>query len=130
MSQRKHPETEWKQQQAIKLRIEENMTYQEIADTMGISKEYVSQLLNGIAKRNNFHRWAWDSSPFPALTRWMNENQMTKMDLATALGYSVSSNSQYIVYKRLREGRLSIDDVDKLLKITGMTYEELFRRGL
>lgn len=128
MAARTHEVSDWKKQQALKLRIEDNMTYGEIADAMGVSRSYVALLLKDTVKKPNFHRWAWDSTPYPVLTQWMNEHQMSKMQLATALGYSPSSNSQYIVYRRMREGNLSKSEIDKLIQITGISYENLFRR--
>ena len=104
------------------------MTYNEIAQELGVSKAYVALLLKDTVRKSNFHRWAWDSTPYPVLTQWMNEHQMTKMDLATKLGYSPSSNSQYIVYRRLKDGKLNKNEIDTLLHITGLSYETLFRR--
>ena len=130
MAARTHEVSDWKKEQAMKLRIEDNMTYKEIAEAMGVSKAYVALLLKDTVKKPNFHRWTWDSTPYPVLTQWMNEHQMSKMDLATALGYSPNSNSQYIVYRRIREGKLDKNEIDKLIQITGITYENLFRRRL
>lgn len=123
-----HSVSQWKKEQALKLRIEDNLTYEEIAKQMGISKAYVALLLKDTVKKSNFHRWAYDSTPYPILTQWMNEHQMSKMDLALKLGYAPSSNSQYIVYKRIKEGRLIKAEIDKLLEITGLPYDVLFRR--
>ena len=128
MAARTHEVSDWKKKEAMKLRVEENMTYAEIADQMGVSKAYVALLLKDSVKKPNFHRWAWDSTPYPVLTQWMNEHQMSKMQLATALGYAPSSNSQYIVYRRMKEGRLDKKEIDKLIQITGISYENLFRR--
>lgn len=128
MAARTHEVSDWKKREAMKLRVEENMTYGEIADAMGVSRSYVALLLKETVKKPNFHRWAWDSTPYPVLTQWMNEHQMSKMDLATALGYSPSSNSQYIVYRRMKEGKLDKTEIDKLIQITGISYENLFRR--
>lgn len=130
MAARTHEVSDWKKQQAMKLRIEENMTYSEIADAMGVSRSYVALLLRDTVKKPNFHRWAWDSTPYPVLTQWMNEHQMSKMDLASALGYSPNASSQYIVYRRIKEGRLEKSEIDKLLQITGINYENLFRRSV
>lgn len=119
----------WKKEQALKLRIEDNLTYKEIAEEMGISKAYVALLLKDTVKKSNFHRWTYDSTPYPVLTQWMNEHQMSKMDLALKLGYSPSSNSQYIIYRRIKEGRLNKVEIDKLIEITGLPYDVLFRRA-
>ena len=125
---RNHSISDWKKEQALKLRIEDNMTYNEIANHMGISKAYVANLLRDTVKTSNFHRWAYDSTPYPVLTQWMNEHQISKMRLALMLGYSPNGNSQYIVYRRIKEGRLSKNEIDKLLEITGLPYDTLFRR--
>lgn len=127
MAARKHEVSDWRKEGALKLRIEENLTYAEIAEQMGVSKAYVALLLQGTTKRKNFHRWAYDSTPYPLLTQWMNEHQMSKMELATKLGYSPNSNAQYIVYKRIKEGKLDKNEIDMLLKLTGMNYETLFK---
>lgn len=129
MAARKHKVSDWKKAQAMKLRIEDNLTYEEIAKEMGVSKAYVATLLKDLVKNKNFHRWAYDSTPYPVLTQWMNEHQMSKMELATTLGYSPNSNSQYIIYRRIKEGRLDKKEIDKLLLITGLNYETLFRRA-
>lgn len=121
--------SQWKKEQALKLRIEENLTYKEIAEQMGISKAYVALLLKDTVKNPNFHRWAYDSTPYPVFTQWMNEHQMSKMDLALRLGYSPSSNSQYIVYRRIKNGQLTKSEIDRLLEITGLPYDVLFRRA-
>lgn len=126
---KKHVISDWKKEQALKLRIEDNMTYNEIAEHMGISKAYVAQLLKDTVKKPNFHRWTYDSTPYPVLTQWMNEHQVSKQDLALKLGYSPNGNSQYIVYRRIKEGRLTKNEIDKLLEITGLPYDILFKRG-
>ena len=118
---------QWKREQAIALR-QKGMTYQEIADSMGISKAYVAILLDRTVKTSNFHIWPVETSPYPILTQWMNDNQITRQELAEKLGYSVSTSSGYIIAKIMKTDKLSKREIDKLLEITGMTYEELFRK--
>ena len=128
MAARNHEISDWKKQQALKLRVEDNLTYREIAQAMDISQSYVALLLKDAVVRKGFHRWAWDSTPYPILNKWMNDHQISKMELATRLGYSPNSNSQYIVYRRIRDGKLDKNEIDKLLEITGLPYDTLFRR--
>lgn len=128
MAARQHEVSDWKKEQALKLRIEDNMTYRQIAKEMGVSVAYVAQLLKDAVVKKNFHRWKYDSVPYPVLIDWMNTHQMSKMELALALGYSPNGNSQYIVYRRMRNGKLDKNEIDKLLQITGLDYETLFRR--
>lgn len=128
MSARTHKISDWKKEQAVKLRNEDNLTYKEISDAMGISRQYVALLLKENVKTPNFKRWADDSTPYPVLNKWMNDNQMSKQQLALKLGYSPNSNSQYIIYRRIKSGRMTKDEIDKLLEITGLPYDVLFRR--
>ena len=114
MASRTHEVSDWKKREALKLRVEENMTYAEIADQMGVSKAYVALLLKDSVKKPNFHRWAWDSTPYPVLTQWMNEHQMSKMQLATALGYAPSSK----FYRSCRNSCRNIADIVKFGKIS------------
>lgn len=118
---------QWKREQAIALR-KKGMTYQEIADSMGVSKAYVAVLLDKTVKTSNFHIWPIELSPYPVLTQWMNDNQMTRQELAEKLGYSPSTSSCYIITKIMKTDKLTKKEIDKLLELTGMTYEELFKK--
>lgn len=118
---------QWKREQATALR-KQGKTYQEIADYMGISKAYVAILLDKTVKTSNFHIWPIELSPYPVLTQWMNDNQITRQELAEKLGYSPSTVSYYIITKIMRTDKFTKKEIDKLLEITGMTYEELFKR--
>lgn len=130
MAARQHNIGDWSREEALRLRLEENLTYRQIAEMMGCSKAYVYQLLQGTeaTKRSNFRRWRDDSTPYPELNAWANLNQISKQELAIKLGYSPGSNSQYIVYRRIKTGELTKSEIDKLLKMTHMSYEKLFRR--
>lgn len=118
---------QWKREQAIALR-KKGMTYQEIADSMAVSKAYVAVLLDKTVKTSNFHIWPIELSPYPALTQWMNDNQMTRQELAEKLGYSPSTSSCYIITKIMKTDKFTKKEIDKLLELTGMTYEELFKK--
>lgn len=118
---------QWKREQATALR-KQGMTYQQIADSMGVSKAYVAVLLDKTVKTSNFHIWPIELSPYPVLTQWMNDNQMTRQELAEKLGYSPSTGSYYIITKIMRTDKFTKKEIDKLLEITGMTYEELFKK--
>ena len=115
--------TDWRRDQALQMRNEQKMTYQQIADSMGVSKAYIGILLQGNNVTRNFHIRDEASSAYPGLTRWMNKNQVTHAVLARKMGYVTSGQS---LYSRIANGRIRKDDIDKLLEITGATYEELF----
>ena len=118
--------SDWRRAQALKLRTEENMTYQQIADSMGVSKQYISQLLCGTVKEKGYQRVRESAFPYPALINWMRENQVTQMKLVQKMGYASSPGNYNKVSQRIKRGNLRKTDIDKLLEVTGLSYEKLF----
>lgn len=119
--------SDWRRQQALTLRSEKNMTYQQIANTMGISRAYVGQLLSG-SQKTNFRVIKGETIPYPRLVDWLNENQTSFSELTRLLGYGSNYQNCERVKKRISTGTLRKNDIDKLLEITGMDYEDLFWR--
>ena len=118
---------DWKRDQAIELR-KSGMTYQAIADSMGISKAYVGQLLACTTDRRNYHIWNPDTFAYPAIANWANENQLTKQDIAEMIGYSCNSGSAYRIMRALEHETITKRQIDALMDVTGMSYEELFSK--
>ena len=72
-----------------------------------------------------------ETAKYPALAVWMNENHVTRSELCrlfylTPCSNAVTRVTQYINGKR----DLHKFNIDILLEVTGMTYEELFRTEL
>lgn len=118
--------SDWRRQQAVEMRTEKKMTYQQIADAMGVSKAYVGLLLKEVVKNPRFHPIGEDRLPYPRLVKWMNDNQVTHIELARRMGYAVTGSPTIYLTEKIRKGTLRKNDIDKLLKITGMSYEKLF----
>ena len=118
--------TDWPREQAIAMRTKKKMTYQEIADTMGVSKTYVYLLLKDTVKNKHFKNISEERMRYPELVKWMNENQVSQCELARRMGYALVGRSHSYISNKISTGNLRKNDVDKLLEITGMSYEKLF----
>lgn len=106
----------------------QGMTYQQIADACGCSRQNV---YIAIARRKEC--MARGITPercvYPALREWMNRNRVSVAELLrriyghNALGYTRNR------FDNVLRGRADLKkrEIDALLRVTGMTYEELFR---
>lgn len=120
--------SDWKREQAIKLRYEQKMTYQQIGESMGLSKAYIALLLKDTLKTKNFHVITDEMVPYPRLADWMNENQVSLFELARRMGYAASPSNYSMLTHKFERGTLRKKDIDVLIEITGIGYEELFAR--
>lgn len=102
----------------------EGLNYRQIAEVVGCSRRHVSSILRGTVIRNfrPITNCIW-----PGLARWMNENECSKTELLRKMG----GNPWDCTLKRLSSWMQGEYDppkreIDKILKVTGMTYEECF----
>lgn len=63
-------------------------------------------------------------SVFPAIEKWMRDNRMNQEDLGRKIGYTHQAIS------KIMSGKMppSFDFVIAFLRLSGMTFEEAFRR--
>ena len=109
---------------------EKGMTYREIAEECGCSYQNVAMAL---ANRNvnRFRHITEKGCVYPAIRSWMNENCICVDELMRKIyGHNVGGHT------RSRWGEIlrgfvepKKPDIDNLIRVTGMTYEELFREG-
>lgn len=112
---------------------EQGKTYQEIGDIYGVSKQCVEQSIksfeircNSRVRKNNYdiekimYRGVYDF--------FKNDNTMTASKLTRMIyGYSSSDISSRIM--KLFKGesaRTTIEEITKLIEVTGKSFEELF----
>jgi predicted transcriptional regulator len=101
------------------------MAYQDIADKYGVSRQCVQQACARECKAKFRYN---HSCIYPALKEWINENQVTTAELLRQLDMVRHQNNYDRIHKLLTgKQELKKHHIDKLLKMTGMTYEELFR---
>lgn len=97
----------------------------EIAEKYGVSHQAVS---NATAKRNGyFKHYTEENCVYPNLRKWLNDNRVTRSEFVRRMGLPPHPNSNtrisaYFAGKNHPSKKI----IDKLLEVTGMTYEELF----
>lgn len=113
------------QKQALRLRAED-LTFEEIAEKMGCTRQYVSQLLNeSISNRNYARTWRAREVVYPNINKWLIENNMSLSRFARECGYTTSMPIRNcIIYARNTNKTV----IDSILKVTGMDYEVAFHR--
>lgn len=105
---------------------DKGMTYQQIADRLGISHQAVAQALS----KHNPRRFQFvpeNGCVYPNLRRWMNENKVGKRELVRRCGLECLPNN----IARLESYLLGRTDppkktIDKIISATGLSYETLF----
>lgn len=95
--------------------LAQGKTYQEIADMYGISRQAVYQSVNWKSGKGLRKRW-------PRLLLWIDQNNVSQKELAQMAGVSCPTLSDWL--HGLHEPKKP--NIDALLKVTGLTYEELF----
>lgn len=115
-------------QEKLALR-EQGMTYQQIADRLGISYQAVAQAL-ATHNTKHFHYISESCCIYPNLRKWLNENQVSKSELARRCGYAGSPGNTNRVFSYL-QGKIDPPKrvIDKILAATGLTYEQAFGEG-
>lgn len=89
----------------------------------------MSDTMSAAARRpaRGYHHLKTRRSIWPSMERWLRDNRISYVDLAKLLGYKPApSNYQRVRNQMLGVTELRKQDIDKLLKITGMEYERLF----
>lgn len=118
---RKHPKTD--------LYIEgrkKGMTYQEIAAKYGVSYQAVAQAA-GRHSPGHFRVFTTKSCIYIGLRNWLNDNKVSRAELMRRMNVSIGGKTTDRIGRILRGDTYpNKNDIDLLLKVTGMTYEELF----
>ena len=102
------------------------MTHQQIADKHGVSRQYVSQVC-ATHNPSQFRAVKKEHCIYPNLRAWMNKNRCSRAELARRMGYSSEPCSSLRLGDYMM-GRFAPRKpmIDKMLEVTGMTYEKLF----
>jgi transcriptional regulator with XRE-family HTH domain len=105
---------------------EQGLTYQQIADLFGVSKQRVGQVL-GRYEPAKFQYVSEKGCIYPNWRKWMNENKVGRNELLRRMGLQAAAESSHNLASYMT-GRTNPRKpyIDKLLKVTGLTYEELF----
>lgn len=102
---------------------EEGMSLEAIGRLNGISRQRVHQLIGGTS---GFKTIKVDACVYPNIRKWMNHNKVSRIEL-TRLMYGVYTSQYYGILRDMLKGSNCRKHlIDKLLDITGLTYEQAF----
>lgn len=107
---------------------EAGMTYREIAEKYGVSHQCVAQCCAQTTK--GFRPYTESQVAFPYLRKWLNENKVTRAEFIRRMGkvpYSTEITRLSIWFRG--DADPSKLQIDRMLAVTGLTYEELFWEG-
>ena len=100
----------------------EGSSFQEIANRFGVSRQCIQQCLNGLCERTP--RRNLDTIIYPAIKNYMKENRLSFNGFSHSCGISLGS----IVGGLCGKNEISKRVIDAILDVTGMTYEEAFKK--
>lgn len=108
-----------KKVEAFRMRLEGH-TYEEIASKLGCSKQYIQQEIGGgqMQPRSSF------SCIYPNIEKYRRKNHLTISSFANLIGASGASSLSRMLGNH---GNPKKKLIDKILEVTGMTYEEAFK---
>ena len=105
---------------------EQGMTYQKIADELGVTKAYIAQLVSGFNPRY-FRAITEEACIYPGLREWMNDNKVGRSELVRRMGkHTWPATVSTLSYVMRGDHEPTKGTIDSILKVTGMTYEECF----
>ena len=102
--------------------------YSDIAKELGLSRQYVGFVLGKAAPNGGFRPYKQEECIYDGLRFWLNENRITRRELCRRLEKKANHGGSVTnVLDHLRgKGSFTINDINKLIETTGMTYEQLF----
>lgn len=95
-------------------------TLQEIGNKYGITREYVRQILD-VGKRKDI----FQKIVYPGLKQYLVENKMSVRKLSFLIGTQYQTALNTLCGK----SKPGMDVINKILQVTGLTYEEAFSLG-
>ena len=113
-----------RKEQILRLR-KQGLKHKEIEERLGVSEQYSSIVCSKVYPGHFVP--IGNDCPYPNLRKWMNENRITRKDFLQRMGLTVHQAN----YDRLNsyingKGCPRKPYIDKMLAVTGMTYETLF----
>lgn len=106
---------------------EAGLTYQEIGDAAGISKQRVFHII-GKSNRERFRTITKEQCAFEGLRQYLNENRISFVALTREMYGEFQSDSYNSLKHALKtkDGHLTMPKINRILAATGLTYEEAF----
>jgi hypothetical protein len=105
--------------------LSQGMTYEEIGREFGISRQRVYQLI-GNADTRKFQYFSSERCVYDGLRKYLNENRISTYELARRCFNSSHPKRHELLSGALKGSNTTKHTIDKILAVTGLTYEEAF----
>ena len=124
-----HPEAEGKEVGKMtnndkiamfKMRLE-GATYEEIAKEFGVTRQRIHQIMYKAVREK--HTKSNNKIVYPNIRKWLEEKELTTKKFAQLHGLNYGT-----IWKALQRDEMSTKTANQILKATGLTYEEAFRK--
>ena len=104
---------------------EQGLKHREIAEKFGCSRQYVAMVCGKCDPA--YFSPIGDDCIYPNLRKWMNENKVSRKEFIRRMGLAEFGGNHERFSKCLRgESHPRKPYIDKMLEVTGLTYETLF----
>ena len=109
---------------------DEGYNYTQIAEAAGVSKQRIFQLIGGEQRNRTPKPLTETECVYPNLRKWMNENHVSRGELTRRLYNGTTPPRACERVNKFLNGTvnhiINRQFLDSILKITGLTYEQLF----
>ena len=104
------------------------LSYTQIAKKYGCSKQNVAQAC-GKTRENYFAQYTEEQVVYPNLRRWLNENRVSRSEFCRRMGCGWTASNTPRISSYFRGTRVPAKPIiDKMIEVTGLSYEELWER--
>lgn len=103
---------------------EEGLTYQQIGNALGCSKQYIAQILG----KQDVRKFRYfKNCIYPNISKWMNDNKVSLAEFVRRMGHqALPNNISTLRYVLIGKTHPRKPYIDLMINITGMPYEVLF----
>lgn len=99
-------------------------SYEEVGRKYCVSKQRVHSIFSGVIGKRRAGRKNSGKCVYPVLANWIAENCGNQIVFADLIGVHITTVSKFLLGK----SSINMKTIDKILKATGMTYEECFKK--
>ena len=111
-------------QRAMELR-EQGLSYRDIARQLDVSFQRVAQIC-GVGDPS-YARPVGDTCIYKNIREWMNTNKVSRAEFLRRMGMTADAENSCRLGRVLRgESQPRKDYIERMLKVTGLTFEQLF----
>lgn len=104
------------------------LTYQEIGEVVGTSKQRVYQIIGKI-DRARFKPITKEQCIYDGLRNWMNKKRISRKELARMMWGTLMSSCYDRLKSWLRGTQMTMHTINLILTVTRLTYEQAFLGG-